>query len=122
MPKTTRSHKKEGHSHHQAGKGQFFSSVPPWKSRPQSDHSEILAYSEAGGAWETVLDVRQTSGACHERMAASILALIHEHQEKQNALHCAMEALELVMADGLTYSSEQLAERALSRIKNVISG
>jgi hypothetical protein len=114
MPKTAKTRNSNG-------KPRFYYVTHPWESRHHSDHSEIVAYVEASGARETVLDVRQTSGASHEAMAASILALIREHQEKRNALHDAVEALELVIADGLTYSSEHLAERAVTNIKKLMS-
>lgn len=70
---------------------------------------------------QTILTVHATSAPAHDIMAPSILALIHEHQEKRNALHDAIEALELVMTDGLTYSSEQVAERAVTNIKKIVS-
>jgi hypothetical protein len=106
----------------QAAKARLFYSIHPWESRHHENYSEIVAYVEASGEWETVLDIRPTSGVSHETMAASILSLIHEHQEKRNTLHDAMEALELVMNDGLTYSSEQAAERAVTNIKKIITG
>jgi pyridoxal/pyridoxine/pyridoxamine kinase len=121
MTKTNSSPKDQGQPQTQAGSARPFYSVHPWESRHHSDHSEIVAYVEASGAWETVLDVRQTSGASHDAMAASILALIHEHHEKRNALRDAIEALELVLKDGMTFSSEQAAERAVDSIKKVIA-
>lgn len=96
-------------------------SIHPWACRHLKNHSEITAYVEISSTWEKVLDVCSTSGATHETMAAYILSVIHEHQKKQCALHDAMNALQLVLNDGLTFTSEQAMELAVTNIKKVIS-
>ena len=95
--------------------------IHPWDCRHQKSHSEIVAYVEASSKWETVLTVHHTAGAGHEAMAAYVLALIHEHQRKQGVLKDALDALEAVINDGLTFTTEQAAERAVTNIKRVIS-
>lgn len=97
-----------------------FYSIHPWKYHTHKDHSEIIAYVEASGDWETVLIVHDTAGANHETMAIFILAIINEHQEKRNVLCDAMDALELIINDGLTFTSEQAAEHVITNIKKVI--
>jgi len=97
-----------------------FYSIYPWGIQHQPNHSEIDAYVEASGEWEIVLNVRSTSGASHETMAQYILSIIHEHQKKQSALQDAMHALELVLNEGITFSSEQAIGQAVTRIKKVL--
>jgi len=97
-----------------------FYSIHPWVIQHQSEYSQIEAYVEASGEWEIILNVRSTSGASHITMAEYILSIVHEHQKKQCALQDAMNALELVQNDGLTFSSEQAMERAITNIKKVL--
>jgi len=97
-----------------------FYTIHPWAVQHQPKHSEIEAYVEASGEWEIVLNVRSTSGATHETMAEYILSIIHEHQKKQSALQDAMHALELVLNEGITFSSEQAIGQAVTRIKKVL--
>lgn len=116
MAKQTRSK-----SHYSAKQSINFYSVHPWESRHYNDHSEIIAYVEVSENWESVLTVHTTSGKGHETTAEFILAIIHEHQRKQGVLKDALDALELCLEeDGLTFSSEQAAERAVAKIKRVI--
>ena len=94
----------------------------PWKCRHLKDHSEILVYVEASGAWETMGLVQPTGGASAETAAEFITQLINTSQQNQSALRDAMEALELCLEeDGLTFSSEQVAERSLNAIKKLVS-
>jgi len=97
-----------------------FYSIHPWACRHLKDHSEITAYVEISSKWEKVLDVCSTSGSHHETMAGYILSVIHEHQKKQNALHDAMNALQLVLNDGLTFTTEQAMEHAVTNIKKIL--
>jgi len=113
MPKTVRPEKS-------AKKQRGLYSIHPWEAHHKEKHSEITAYVENSGKWETVLTVHNTSGAAPETLASFILALVHEHQNKQNTLHDAMNALELVLNDCLNFTSEQAIERVVRNIKKVI--
>ncbi len=95
--------------------------VHPWEYRNRGDETEITAYVEASGAWEVVAVVRPTSGASAEALAAYITAIINQQHRRQDLLQDAMHALELVMSDGLNFSSEQAAEHAVANIRKVIS-
>ena len=90
-----------------------------WRCSPHTDGCEILAYVEASGNWETVIDVRPTSGASPEALAAYVTATINQYQNEQNLLHQAMKALEQCLEDGITFSSEQEADHVIARIKSI---
>lgn len=96
-------------------------SIHPWECKHFADHSEIAAYVEASGKWETILKVNRTSGVSAEAMATYICSLINESQPNKDLLRDAMEALEQVLEDeGLTFASEQAAEHTVRNIKQVI--
>ena len=99
-------------------KSREFYSLHPWQCRHHKDNSEIVAYVEASGEWETILTVHPTSGASAEVVAAYVAAIINEHQSRIDLLQEAMTALELCLEeDSLTFSSEQAADHAVTRIK-----
>ena len=95
-----------------------FYTARPWECRHYEDRSEINAYVEASGKWETVLTVHPTSGASAEVLANHVAAIVHEHQAKADLLQEAMTALELCLEqDPLTFTSEKAANRVVTRIK-----
>jgi hypothetical protein len=100
----------------------LFYAAHPWECRHHEDRSEITAYVEASGEWETILTVQPTSGASAEVVAAYVAAIISEHQGKADLLQEAMTALELCLEeDHLTFTSEQAADRVITRIKARVS-
>ena len=93
-----------------------------WQCRHLEDRSEITAYVEASGEWETILTVHPTSGASAEVVAAYVTAIINEHQSRVDLLQEAVTALELCLGeDHLTFTSEQAADRVVARIKARVS-
>lgn len=95
-----------------------FYTAHPWRCHHHQDRSEVKAYVEASGEWETVLTVHPTSGASTEVLANYVAAIVHEHQGKADLLQEAMTALELCLEeDHLTFTSEQAADRVVTRIK-----
>jgi hypothetical protein len=109
--------KKVSNANQPATKVRSYYTIQPWECRHDNNRSEILAYVEASGKWETILTVHPTSGASTEALGSHICNLINQHQIKENILQEAMSALELVMNDGLTFSSEQAVERAFNNLK-----
>jgi hypothetical protein len=102
-------------------KARCFYSLHPWRCDHHADRSEITAYVEASGHWETVAVVPPTSGASAEAVAAFIVRLINAAQQNRDILRDAMEALEAVMNDGLNFTTEQTAEHVIISIKQVVS-
>lgn len=90
----------------------------PWKCIHHRDYSEITAYVEASGQWEIVATIQTNAGASSEAIANFICGTVNNNQQNKNLLQEAMEALEICLEDeGLTFSSEQAADRVLTRIK-----
>jgi hypothetical protein len=99
-----------------------FYTAHPWQCRHLKDRSAITAYVEASGEWETILTVHPTSGVSAEVVAGYVAALINEHQSKADLLQEAMTALELCLEEPrLTFTSEQAADRVITRIKACVS-
>ena len=95
-----------------------FYAAHPWQCSHHEDRSDITAYVEASGEWETILTVHPTSGASAEALAVYVAAIMNEHQSKADLLQEAMAALELCLEeDHLTFTSEQAADRVVTRIK-----
>jgi len=101
-------------------KPRCYYALAPWKCRHHADRSEITAYVEASGKWETVAVIPQTSGTSPEALATFIIRVVNATQQNKDLLRDAMEALEAVMKEGLNYSTEQAAEHVISDIKQVI--
>jgi hypothetical protein len=102
-------------------KARYFYSLHPWRCDHHADRSEITAYVEASGHWETVAVVPPTSGASAEAVATFIVRLINAAQQNRDILRDAMEALEGVMNDGLNFTTEQTAEHVIISIKKVVT-
>src|SRR6266851_1772305 len=99
-----------------------FNAAHPWQCRHKKTRSDIEAYVEASGEWETILTVHPTSGACAETLANYVASIMNEHQSKTDLLQEAMMALELCLEDErLTFTSEQAADRAVTRIRARVS-
>jgi hypothetical protein len=99
-------------------KSRNYFGLHPWQCRHHADRSEIVAYVEASGAWETVAVIPATSGAHAEELATFIASLVNDNQQNQTLLQAAIHALELVIEDdGLTFSSEQAVDSVIERLK-----
>ena len=94
-----------------------FYGLQPWRYVHHADRSEIRAYAEVGGAWETVATVHPTAGASAEFLAVFVVDCVNDHQHQQHLLHAALAALEAVTKEGLTYSTEQEIDAVLARMK-----
>ena len=92
----------------------------PWRCEHRRDGSEIQAFVEASGIWETVAVIPPTSGVSARNIAEFIAALVNDNRRCQSALEAAMEALQHVIDDnGLTFSSEHAVDSALTRLKQI---
>ena len=96
-------------------------SLHPWRCTHHSNHSEIVAYVEASGQWETVLTVNPTSETSAKTMANFIMHLVNSYRQNDALLRDAMAALEAVVNDGLNFTTEQTAEHVITHIKNVVA-
>jgi hypothetical protein len=92
----------------------------PWKCSLGDGRVEIKAYVEKSAKWETILEVHSSSDATADALSGYISEIINESQARQELLEEAKAALELIEAEGITFSSEHAADRALSRIKKLI--
>jgi predicted transcriptional regulator len=94
-----------------------FYSLHPWRCQHHGERSEIAAYVEASGTWETVAIIPQTSGATSEALAEFIARAVNQSQQCENLHQAAIRALESVIEEGLTFTSEQEAERVIERLR-----
>jgi hypothetical protein len=95
--------------------------VQRWKCIHQKDISMITAYVE-GSDWETIAEVKTTSGASAEMMAEYICSVINENQAQRMLLLHAQTALQTCLEeDELSFASEQSAERVMSLIKKMVT-
>lgn len=96
-------------------------STNPWQCRHGKETSEITAYVEASGKWETVLTVHPTSGASAEVMARYLVAIMNDVPNLKRTLNFALDTIKVIHADGgkLTFSSEQDAERLATELEQI---
>ncbi len=94
-------------------------SLHPWRCTHHSTHSELVAYVEASGQWETVLTVSPTSGTSAKLMANFIMTLVNSYRQNNDLLRKAIKALEAIMQEGLTYSTEQEVDAAVTSIRSI---
>ena len=112
MPKTRNPRKT-------AARARQFYSLQPWQCRVIEDRAEILAFVEAHG-WQPVLTVNPTPGATAEALATYVTGIINRHQTREDLLQEAMSALATCLEeDEMTYTSEQAADRVITRIKRM---
>jgi hypothetical protein len=90
-----------------------------WRCNHHADRSEIMAYVEASGTWETVAVIPPTSGASAEALAAFIARAVNTTQQNKDLLRDAMDALEAVVSDGLNFTTEQAAEHVIANFKRL---
>lgn len=99
-----------------------FYAAHAWQCRHKKTRSDIEAYVEASGEWETIITVHPTSGASAETLANYVASIMNEHQSRIDLLQDALTALDLCLeGDRLTFTSEQAADRAATRIRARIS-
>jgi hypothetical protein len=94
-------------------------SLQHWRCQHLPGYSEITAYAEASQKWELVAVVSPASGVSANEVAEFIIRALNESQRDHDLLRAAMLALEGVMEEGLTYSTEQDADVVVQRIKRV---
>jgi hypothetical protein len=113
MPKTPKPHsqKKTGPLH--------FHSQHPWKCEHHSGRSEILAFAQKSGNWESIAVIQPGSGVSPRRLAEFIAGLVNDCQLNGPLLDHAREALEMLLRAGLNFSTEQDAEAIIARIKKL---
>ncbi len=101
-------------------KSRVYYQIHEWQCEHHKDCSEIKAYVEASGEWETVLEARPTSGASAETLADFVCGLINSNQEKNRLMRIALEALQTCLDEGdLNFTSEQAADHAIAQLKKV---
>jgi hypothetical protein len=91
----------------------------PWRCIQSGDECALSAFVEASGEWETVAIVQPTSGADAKSLANFILRVVNDWNEHDDLFQAASEALEAVLQEGLTFSTEQEVESMVERLKRL---
>lgn len=89
----------------------------PWKVEVEPKGAVIEAYVEASSKWESVAIVLPTSGASAEKMARFIVGAVNDNQKSERLFQEALDALEAVIQEGLTYSTEQEIELVIAELR-----
>jgi hypothetical protein len=94
-----------------------FHSRQRWKCQHGSDRSEILAFAEASGKWESIGVVQSTPCASAKAMAKFLVGLVNDIQINGDLLEAACKTLERIVRLGLNFSTEEEANEVVARIK-----
>jgi hypothetical protein len=87
-----------------------------WQCRHRADCSEIVTRAGSSDTWETIATIHPATGASAKDLATLIVTVVNQHRQSRDLLRDATETLEIVMKEGLTYSTEQEIERLISGI------
>jgi len=96
--------------------------IEPWECRHSADRSELLANIERQGKKKVVAVVAEAGGVSAATLANFICFAINDYQKRKTALNNAIGALDLLLSEGINFSSEQEAERAITTIEKEIGG
>jgi hypothetical protein len=91
----------------------------PWKCDHRSGKSELAAFVETSGSWETVAIIQPTSDTSAQTLADFMEGLINNRQQYGAVLDAAREALEEIINTGLNFSTEEEAEEVIARIEKL---
>jgi ribosomal protein L22 len=94
----------------------FFTSHP-WQYEARGSECALLAFVEKSSKWETVALVQKTPGASAKTVANYIAELVNDAHENGDMLQGALEVLEAVINEGLTFSTEHDVDIMIRRIK-----
>jgi hypothetical protein len=89
----------------------------PWRCQSTKDGCELSAYVDASGQWEPIAFVQPTSDADARALGEFIVSLVNERQRDGDLLQAAFDALGGVLEQGLTFSTEQDADRVVETLK-----
>ncbi len=92
----------------------------PWECRHHADYSELIARIEAGEEKKIVAVVPGGDAVSAATLANFICFVINDYQKRQTVLSSAIGALELLLSEGLTFSSEIEGEQAIKDIRKVL--
>jgi hypothetical protein len=89
----------------------------PWRVEVEQEAAVIEAYVDGTDKWESVAIVLPTSGASAGKMARFIVGLVNDNQKQEPLLENALTALESVSEEGLTFTTEQAVEHAVTELR-----
>jgi hypothetical protein len=89
----------------------------PWRYEVCADGCEIVAFVDSSARWETIAIVRSTSDVKARALGEFIVGLVNERHQGGDILQAAFNALDGVLRDGLTFSTEQDAEHVVDVLK-----
>jgi hypothetical protein len=91
----------------------------PWRCEHHSTHSEVKGYVEASGTWETLATIHTNAGASAESISTFITGIVNDAQMKIDPLAEALEALELVDHEGLTFAAEKKLSQTVNHVRRI---
>ena len=93
--------------------------IHPWSCRPIVGGTEIEAYVEAAGDWQTVAEIKQNAFIDTEQTAHFIAKAVNDYERNRQLIIDMVAALELCMkCPGLTWEAEHEAQILIARAKN----
>jgi hypothetical protein len=91
--------------------------VNRWRFEKRGDRYEVDVFNEARGKWALVAVVMGTTEIPAEALAGYVVQVLNEKQEHGVVLDEAVQALQSVLDEGVTYATEMEAEHAIRRLK-----
>ena len=89
----------------------------PWSYVCRDGRFEIEATSMASGKTEIVAEIKPTAGFSPEGLAEFIVGTVNALERREHIINVMIAALEICLADNLSWEAENEADIALRRAK-----
>jgi hypothetical protein len=115
--------KKTGRAQVKAGREKSLLATTPWSCTNFGQNSEIDAYVEETGTWETVAETHSVGGAIDaEDVASFIVEKINLNQEMHSVLNQALASLTACLAsESIEQNIKRPAEKAIKDIRKIMA-
>ena len=98
-----------------------YQGAPRWRFDRRGEKLEIDVFAEEGREWLPVATVRGGIGMEAGALAEYVVSVLNQKQREAVILSTALHALKSVLEEGLTFSTEQEIDHAISDVKTQCS-
>ena len=98
-----------------------YQGTPRWRFDKRGEKLEIDVFAEERREWLPVATVRGGVGIEAGALAEYVVSVLNEKQREAVILSTALHALKSVLEEGLTFSTEQEIDHAISEVKTQCS-
>jgi hypothetical protein len=98
-----------------------FYGVKPWRCEHHADRSELFAYLDPRHGWERVGTIWAVRDQKARALADFIVKVINASARSDDVLREAHDVLVAMLTEGVTFSTEQEAERIVAGLGKLVA-